>query len=191
MTDFASHFDRLYQSNPDPWNYAASPYEAAKYDATCAALQSGRYRSGIEIGCSVGVLSARLAARCERFLAIDLAERAVVSASARLLPFPGAEAKVACIPVDWPEGPFDLIMLSEVIYYLQETEIALLAAKVSDSGMRRCECVLVNWRGHTDTHFTGNQARLAFCTALRRHRDFAEIAQPGTPDYDHVTLMLA
>lgn len=191
MTDFATYFDRLYGQNPDPWNYAESPYEAQKYDATCAALRSDRYSSGIEVGCSVGVLSTRLAARCDRFLAVDLADKAVEQTAARLSAIPGARAVVANIPADWLAGPFDLIMLSEVIYYLTPAEIDLLARRIVEDSLPGAECVLVNWRGHTDTQFTGVGARLAFSEALRRLHPVTEILHPGTNDYDHATLVLA
>ena len=37
------YFDDVYRANPDPWAFATSPYEAAKYDATLAALPNARY----------------------------------------------------------------------------------------------------------------------------------------------------
>ena len=50
------YFDALYASDPDPWNFAASPYERAKYALTLNAMPKPRYRSALEVGCSIGVL---------------------------------------------------------------------------------------------------------------------------------------
>jgi hypothetical protein len=36
------HFDALYAANPDPWNFAASPYERAKYTLTLDAIPKSR-----------------------------------------------------------------------------------------------------------------------------------------------------
>ena len=191
MTDFTAHFQSLYRQNPDPWNYAESTYERQKYDATCAVLRSAQYKSGIEIGCSIGVLSVRLAARCDRFVAVDLADKAVRQAAERLSTTSGASAMVANIPEEWPAGRFDLIVLSEVIYYLTTAQITTLARRISESCLPRAECVLVNWLGHTDTAFTGIGARVAFCNAVHRLCNVREIRHAGTADYDHVTLVLA
>ena len=78
----AAYFEELYARDPDPWDFATSEYEAAKYDATIAAL-APRYASALEVGCSIGVLTARLAERCERLLAIDVAEGALAHARER------------------------------------------------------------------------------------------------------------
>ena len=190
MTDFGSYFEKMYRLNSDPWNYAESPYEGQKYDATCAALRSDHYRHGIEIGCSIGALSARLAVRCDRFLAIDLVGKAVEQASTRLADIPGASAMVGQIPYHWPNHTFDLIVLSEVLYYLTPQEITLLARKIKDTTLPGAECVLVNWRGQTDTPITGIGARTAFCDAMAGLTNFATHPNSGTPDYDHVTLVL-
>ena len=40
------YFDTLYTVNPDPWNFAASSYERAKYALTLNAMRKPRYRSG-------------------------------------------------------------------------------------------------------------------------------------------------
>jgi 2-polyprenyl-3-methyl-5-hydroxy-6-metoxy-1,4-benzoquinol methylase len=104
------HGDR----DPEPCDFASSEYEAAKYDATIAALDPP-YASALEVGCSIGVLTARLAERCERLLAIDAAETALAQARERA---PRATFERREIPEEWPDGPFDLIVCSEVLHYL-------------------------------------------------------------------------
>ena len=56
-----AYFDRKYAFDPDPWGFATSAYEADKYRATLAALPRARYRRALEVGCSIGVLTERLA----------------------------------------------------------------------------------------------------------------------------------
>ena len=110
-------FDDLYAANPDPWTFESSPYEAAKYDATIAALQGRRFTSGLEIGCSIGVLTDRLSARCDTLLAIDVAEAALERAKQRV---PAAAFERREVPEEFPDGAYDLIVVSEVLYYLDE-----------------------------------------------------------------------
>ena len=50
------HFRRIYEASKDPWNYRNSCYEKAKRDATIAALDSLRFQSTLEAGCSIGEL---------------------------------------------------------------------------------------------------------------------------------------
>jgi hypothetical protein len=73
----SAFFDAIYTENADPWGYLTSNYERGKYDATLAALPAAGYRSGLEIGCSIGVLSRRLAVRCEQMLAVDISSVAI------------------------------------------------------------------------------------------------------------------
>ncbi len=79
-------FDEIYAEDPDPWKFETSAYEAAKYDATIAALRGRRFANGLEIGCSIGVLTERLAPHVDDLLAIDVAEAALDRARARDLP---------------------------------------------------------------------------------------------------------
>lgn len=108
-------FDRLYAERPDPWDFETSAYEHAKYDATLAALGDRRYATGLEVGCSIGVLTERLAARCPHLLAVDVAEAALARARERT---PAVTFERRELPAEFPAGPFELIVCSEVLYYL-------------------------------------------------------------------------
>jgi predicted TPR repeat methyltransferase len=115
-------FAQLYAENPDPWAFETSPYERAKYDATIAALQGRRFADALEIGCSIGVLTERLAAVTESLLAIDVAEQALDRARARGLANVAFELRE--VPEAFPDGAYDLVVASEVLYYLDEPAFA-------------------------------------------------------------------
>ncbi len=113
------------------------------------------FDDALEVGCSIGVLTARLAPRCRRLLALDVAEAAL------------ARARVACpevrferrrIPQAWPPGRFDLILLSEVLYYLDPDGIRE-SAKRAAHALQPGGCILmVHYLGETDYPATGDQA---------------------------------
>lgn len=109
------YFADVYARRDDPWHYRDRWYEQRKRDATIAALTRPRYPRALEVGCSIGLLTERLAARCDDLLAIDVAESAV--AATRELVGDRARVEQADAVAAFPSGPFDLIVVSEVGYY--------------------------------------------------------------------------
>ncbi|MFN8217313.1 MAG: class I SAM-dependent methyltransferase [Solirubrobacterales bacterium] len=130
------------------WLTASSPYEQAKFRRTLAQLPA-RVGSALDLGCSVGVLTALLAPRCERLLAVDFSPTALEHARRRLAGFGQAEVRRAELPRQTPEGPFDAIVCSELLYYWSPGLVS--------EGLRRMEAALapggtlvaVHWR-HRD-----------------------------------------
>jgi cyclopropane fatty-acyl-phospholipid synthase-like methyltransferase len=113
----ASYFEDMYRHAPDPWHLAERWYERRKYDLTVASLPLPRYRRAFEPACSVGELTVRLAERCDQVLACDRVESAVATARGRTADLPHVDVRRLTLPDDWPPGPFDLIVLSELLYY--------------------------------------------------------------------------
>jgi LmbE family N-acetylglucosaminyl deacetylase len=140
-------FDAVHRESSDPWDYASSWYEKRKRALTMAALPHPRYAAGLELGCSTGVLSADLAQRCEHLLCVDASSRALASADARLAGNPGATTAHMTVPAQWPAGRFDLIVISEVGYYLTPAELDAVLDKSVDSLLPGGALVLCHWRG--------------------------------------------
>lgn len=111
-----SYFDKLYSESPDPWKFETSEYEANKYAATIAALPK-RYRSAFEIGGSIGVLTQKLAQRCDTLLSIDVSKLAQEQAIKRCQDLPQVRFEIMSVPEQFPNETFDLILVSEVGYY--------------------------------------------------------------------------
>ncbi|MDO9709476.1 SAM-dependent methyltransferase [Paracraurococcus lichenis] len=159
------YFEALYAADPDPWRFASSDYERDKYAATIAALPRPRYGRAFEIGCSIGVLTAQLAARCDALLAVDAAEAPLAAAQARCAGLPKVAFRRMAVPADWPEGRFDLILLSEVVYYLDAADGARLARRVAESLTPGGEALLVHWTEETDYPLSGDAATEGFIAA--------------------------
>ncbi len=157
-----AYFDRMYAETADPWQLSSRWYEKRKYAITWALLPDQRYRHAFEPGCSIATLTALLAERCDRVTAVDVADAAIRTADARLRSA-GLRGKVtlarASLDQAWPAGPFDLVVLSEVAYYLSEKALA---------GVLRRECsrlrpgavvVAAHWRhAVADYPITGDAA---------------------------------
>ena len=175
------HFERLYARDPDPWRFATSEYERDKYAATLAALPNRRFARGFEVGCSIGVLTRQLAARCDALLAVDVAEAALAQARARCAGLPGVHLERMAVPEDWPEGALDLVVFSEVLYYLGASGLRLAAQRTVDSLAPGGCALLVNWRGSTGAACTGDEAAEGFIAACAP--GLAPTAQHGTERY--------
>ena len=142
----ARYFDDVYRASADPWAFETSPYEAEKYRTTVDALGERRFASGFEIGCSIGVLSAMLAARCERLLAVDVAEAPLARARERCAALSNVRFERMRVPDEWPrEAPFDLIVMSEVGYYWSREDLAAAASRIEASLAPGGLWLLVHW----------------------------------------------
>jgi SAM-dependent methyltransferase len=109
-------------------------------------LPEEEYVSGLEIGCSTGVLGAELAQRCQKLLCVDASGEAIATAKYRLREFPWVRTEQMTVPRQWPEGPFDLIGLSEMGYYLAREELQAVLRKVELSLAAGGTLVLCHWR---------------------------------------------
>lgn len=115
------YFDRMYES-PDPWGFTSRWYEQRKYALTVAALPDPAYDSGLEIGCSIGILTSALAPRCRRLTSIDPSAAALAAARDRVPD--NVSLRQGSVPGDWPAGSYDLVVLSEVGYYLEPADLS-------------------------------------------------------------------
>lgn len=141
-----SHFDPLYAEGDDPWKFRTRWYEKRKRALLLAALPQPRYGRAVELGCANGELAADLAPRCADLLACDFHALALVHARKRLARFPHARIEQRCLPRDWPAGRFDLVVLSEMGYYLAEPEVCQLARAAAASLSAAGVVVACHWR---------------------------------------------
>jgi trans-aconitate methyltransferase len=126
------YFEFLYARRGDPWDYEHSEYERAKYGSTLAALDGRRFGRALEVGCSIGVFTEMLAPLCDELLAIDSSRRAVAQAERRLAGVPGVRVERRALPRQMPSGPFDLVVCSEVLYYLTRPEAVEATARIRE-----------------------------------------------------------
>ncbi|MBK5001869.1 methyltransferase domain-containing protein [Pseudomonas sp. S31] len=118
----AQYFADLYASNEDPWAFRTRWYERRKRDLVMASLPRQCYQRVFEPACANGELSAALAERCAELMCQDLDPTAVGLARDRLALLGNTTVGLGHLPGDWPGGQFDLIVLSEIGYYLDPTE---------------------------------------------------------------------
>ena len=149
-----SYFEQLYRQDADPWRVRQRWYEERKRALLLASLPQRRYRHAYEPGCGNGELTLELARRCDRVLAADLSAEALRLAQQRLLDAGcGGNVVIAQhrLPQDWPRilpgaDKFDLIVLSEIAYYLSPEELARVVEHSIASLAPGGSIVLCHWR---------------------------------------------
>ncbi len=154
----AGYFEKIYSGDADPWQFEASDYERAKYDRTLAALPRDRFNRVLEIGCANGALTERLAEYCDQLVAVDIVDRVLERARERCAVLPNVTIMKASIPADRIDGPFDLILLSEVAYYWDTTDIGRAGSYFSDVIEDGASLLLVHWTGDTDYPKSADEA---------------------------------
>jgi SAM-dependent methyltransferase len=175
-----SYFQAMYEGSPDPWSLATRWYDRRKYDLTVAALPKARYRSVFEPGCSVGELSVRLAARCDRLLSCDRESSAVAMAAGMLSRAGHARAEHRIIPDDWPQESFDLIVLSEILYYFDRPAMNRILERSLATLEPGGTLAAVHWRHPVPDHAQDGDA---VHDALQAIPALAPVCRHTEPDF--------
>ncbi|HEY2006705.1 MAG TPA: SAM-dependent methyltransferase [Solirubrobacteraceae bacterium] len=174
----SAEFEALYRVNPDPWGYESSLYERTKYAATLAACGPGPFAEALELGGSIGVFTAALAPRCRRLVSIDAAATAVDVARARLASQPQVEVRLGSIPADIPSRSFDLVVASEILYYLEAPDLEATLSTLGDRLRPGARLVAVHWRpAGPERPFTAEQVH-----ARLRRADWARLVACAPTD---------
>jgi predicted TPR repeat methyltransferase len=182
------YFDQMYAAAADPWGFTTRWYEKRKYALTMAMLPAERYSCALELGCSIGVLTEKLADRCDDLIACDIAKAAVDSAAERTAACPNVRVEQRALPEQWPEGCFDLIVASEILYYFGGADM-LKAIDLCQSSLKPGGTLLAaHWR-HPVAEYprSGDSVHEALASRpglaiLARHQEadfIAEVYQRG------------
>lgn len=154
----ADHFDALFTADDDPWDYQTSAYEADRFDRTIAALGGRHYGAALELGCAAGVLTQRLVPHCESLIAVDASTAALAIAQDRLGHLEQVTLQHGNLPDDLPPGRFDLLILSDFLYYLGFSGCVALAHALQSRAAPGCRIVIANYLGETECALTGDMA---------------------------------
>ncbi len=165
----AERFEELYETSADPWGYATSAYEREKYADTLAALPPRPLGAALEVGCSIGVFTAMLAPRCQSLLAIDFSARALALARERLAGVHGVELARASFPEQAPGRRFDLVVCSEVLYYLDAPAFASAVEWLRGRLDGGASVLAASWRGEgREEPMSGDEAHDRLLESLGR-----------------------
>ncbi|WP_347208963.1 PIG-L family deacetylase [Nocardioides marinisabuli] len=138
--------DALHREVEEPWGADTRWYEERKRALALAMLPDRRHGRVLEVGCSTGVLTRELAGRCEEVLAVDSSPAAVAAARRRNDDLPHVEVQQRLLPEDWPDGRYDVVVVSEVGYFLSPVDLDSLVRQVAHGLTRDGVVLLAHWR---------------------------------------------
>ncbi|CAB3845274.1 MULTISPECIES: SAM-dependent methyltransferase [Achromobacter] len=155
MDAVARHFEALYRACDDPWNVRGAWYERRKRALLLASLGRAHYDHALEAGCGSGAMTLALASRCHRVTAVDLAATAIDRCRQLMQAghMAGVETLALRLPDAWPAippGGFDLMVVSEMAYYLDDDALTRFLARTSASLRPGAELIACHWRGQFD-----------------------------------------
>jgi SAM-dependent methyltransferase len=125
-----SGFEKKFRAEIDPWDYTHSRFEHFKrlnLLRACGPVKHGRV---LELGCAIGETSRRLGRISLRLLAIDGSPTALAEAVRRNPHSPHISFRYAILPGQMPRSQFDLIVVSELAYYLRQHQQKALADRM-------------------------------------------------------------
>lgn len=173
-------FEEKYRASGDPWNFSSSSYELNRYDETMRVVGDRTFNYGFEPGCSVGVLTERLAGRCRHLFAMDISPSAVAMARKRCARLANVTIVEGALPEDLPRETFDLMVFSEIGYYFKRDALAGIRDLLTEHLAKRGVFIGVHWLGVSPDHLlTGDEvhdvlrsSRSLRLTVSERHEGF-------------------
>lgn len=205
-----TYFDALYSDNSDPWQYQTRWYEKRKRDMCLAVLPQTKYDNAIELGCGNGVFSALLAHRCQSLLSIDGNNQAVQLAKQRLAGRSHVQVIQGVIPealfrvknglseayslsesdsAPAHQSPFDLIIISEILYYLSSDDIDTVIDWIKQNLAIGGTLLCCHWRYAIDGFLmTGETVHERLCQAFDGANHGADMAKSQQTAFTHPTF---
>ncbi|MFJ2829153.1 SAM-dependent methyltransferase [Streptomyces sp. NPDC087263] len=180
MNTPATYFEGQYADAADPWHLADRWYDRRKYDLTVAALPRPRYQQAFEPGCSVGVLTNLLATRCDQLLSTDRVASAVATTARRTRGMDHVTVRQMAVPEQWPEERFELVVLSELLYYFDESTRTRLLRRSIETLSAGGHLVTVHWNHPVAEHTCTGRDIADHLDALA---DLNRLARYDDPDF--------
>ena len=131
-------FEAFFARAEDPWGYT-NDFERMKYEQTLALLDGLHIGRALELACAEGHFTKMLSPRVAELLATDISEIALQRAAKSCADCSNVSYHRLDLVEDAITGPFDLIVCSEVLYYLEDLAILRevarkIAGALSDGG---------------------------------------------------------
>lgn len=153
----ADHFDHFFDEG-DPYGIDENPDEQLKFARTLEVCGQGQLGRVLEIGSAVGSFTELLAPRATEVLALDVSPAAIAKIARRLHGHPNVRPVMMTIPAEFPDGPFDLIVASDILYYLRYEQLLRSQQKIEAALAKGGAFVAVHYVPRMGSVLDGDEA---------------------------------
>lgn len=133
------YWERIFEK-PDPWNYLAV-YEQVKYEQTLSLIPPN-VEHALELACAEGIFSEKLSRHVGYLTATDISSRAIERAKKRCGHCSNAEFSELDFVSDALPGEQDLIVCSEVLYYMRDIPQLTWVCEKMAAALKPNGCIL-------------------------------------------------
>jgi 2-polyprenyl-3-methyl-5-hydroxy-6-metoxy-1,4-benzoquinol methylase len=138
-----ARFNRLYQLQFDPYETSTSASEIRKRAVILELISEQKFECALDVGCGLGHLTRKLASVCRQVSGIDFSMEAIAQARKFSRDDPQVSFQVADIRQLAGSRQYDLIVCSEVLYYLQSKELDAAMQRLSELALPEGRLILV------------------------------------------------
>lgn len=126
------YWNRIF-SREDPWDYS-SAYEQRKYRLTLEMVPDKSIPRALELGCAEGLFTKMLVEKVDDLLAADISDNALQRARDSCVDIENVRFEQHDIADGIPAGEYDLIVCSELLYYLRDRyALEVFASQVKEA----------------------------------------------------------
>lgn len=171
-------FDHFFDDG-DPFGFDVNPEERLKFRRTlevCGEAARGRV---LELGCAVGTFTEELAPVASEVLAVDVSQAAVEQVRRRLRDHPHVRASAMTVPTEFPDGPFDLVVASDVLYYLAVNELGRCVSRIEAALAMGGVFVAVHYVPRMGSVLSGDEAHDVISARTTLRHDLSERTEFG------------
>jgi SAM-dependent methyltransferase len=151
-TSSPAFFENKYRQNVDPWDFEHSAYELERYASIFRAADGRHYSRAFEPGCSIGILTQKLACLCDRLEAVDISPTAISNARQRCRDLAHVHIWCGSLPNAIPTGKFDLIVFSEIGYYFERGQLQEIVNHLAENLNPGGVFIAAHWLGTSADH---------------------------------------
>jgi SAM-dependent methyltransferase len=171
-------FDHFFDEG-DPFGFDVHPEEQLKFDRTLEVCGDGPLGRVLELGCAVGTFTEVLAPRATDVLAIDVSQSAVDQVLRRLDGQDHVRAVAMAIPDEFPDETFDLVIASDVLYYLPVPVLQRCVDRIEESLAPGGTFVSVHYVPRMGSVLNGEEAHGVVIAHTRLEHTLSERAEFG------------
>lgn len=128
-----SYFETMFAAQSYPWQYATA-YEQVKYEQTLSLLPSEQIGKALELACAEGHFTVQLAPHVQNLVAADISQIALERTAERCKGLHNVQFMQVNLTCDSLPEAIDLIVCSEVLYYIGTREdLSSIAQKLASA----------------------------------------------------------